>query len=99
MTKKIKISDLKPFDIFEHLDNQTVITEYINIVLEENDHAILASLIGDISSLRIANQLTQSSPSHPSQPDPTAHNLPSTARQTLPVNSPPAQTSFSDIFP
>ena len=55
MTKKIKICDLKPFDISEHLDDLAAITEYINIVLEDNDPAILASLIGDISRLRIEN--------------------------------------------
>jgi len=48
MTKKIKLSDCRPFDIAEYLDDEAMITEYMNTVLEENDPAMLASALGDI---------------------------------------------------
>ena len=49
MTKKIKLSDCRPFDIAEYLDDEAMITEYMNSVLEENDPAMLASALGDIA--------------------------------------------------
>ena len=52
MTKKIKLSDCRPFDIAEYLGDEAMITEYIKSALEENDPAILASALGDIARAR-----------------------------------------------
>lgn len=52
MTKKIKISDLKPFDMAEHLDSEAAIAEYITIVLEENDSGALADALGTVARAR-----------------------------------------------
>lgn len=59
MNKKIKLSDCKPFDIAEHLDDEAAIADYINIVLEDNDPAMLASALGDIARARGMTQLAK----------------------------------------
>jgi probable addiction module antidote protein len=52
MPKKIKISELKIFDMAEHLDSDQAIAEYLTIVLEENDPALLAAALGDVARAR-----------------------------------------------
>lgn len=52
MKNKIKISELPEFDIVEHLDNDAAIAEYITIVMEENDPALLAAALGDAARAR-----------------------------------------------
>lgn len=59
MIKKIKLSDCRPFDIAEYLDDEAMITEYMNSVLEENDPAMLASALGDIARARGMSQLAK----------------------------------------
>ena len=59
MTKEIKISECKPFDIAEHLEDEAAIAEYMNVVLEENDPALLASALGDIARARGMTQLAK----------------------------------------
>lgn len=59
MTKKIKLSDCRPFDIAEYLDDEAMITEYMNVVLEENNPAMLASALGDIARARGMTQLAK----------------------------------------
>ena len=59
MTKKIKLSDCRPFDIAEYLDDEAMIAEYMNSVLEENDPAMLASALGDIARARGMTQLAK----------------------------------------
>ena len=49
MSKKIKIADLPEFDITEHLDSDEAIAEYLTVVLEDNDPALLAAALGDIA--------------------------------------------------
>jgi probable addiction module antidote protein len=43
MTEKIRIADLPEFDITEHLEDDQAIAEYLTVVLEENDPALLAA--------------------------------------------------------
>ena len=59
MTKKIKISSLRPFDIAEYLEDEEAIAEYMNLALEENDPALLASALGDIARARGMTQLAK----------------------------------------
>lgn len=59
MTKKIKISSLRPFDIAECLEDEEAIAEYMNVALEENDPALLASALGDIARARGMTQLAK----------------------------------------
>jgi probable addiction module antidote protein len=52
MTKKIKISELREFDMAEHLPDEQAIAEYLTIVLEDNAPALLAAALGDIARAR-----------------------------------------------
>ncbi|GAB1407546.1 putative addiction module antidote protein [Thermomonas brevis] len=52
MTKKTKISELPDFDMAEHLTDEQAVAEYVSIVLEENDPALLAAALGDIARAR-----------------------------------------------
>lgn len=61
MTKKIKVADLPDFDITEHLDSEQAISEYLTIVLEENDAALLATALGDIAKARGMTEVAKSS--------------------------------------
>jgi probable addiction module antidote protein len=47
-----KISQLKTFDMAEHLDSDQAIAEYLTIVLEENDPAALADALGTVARAR-----------------------------------------------
>lgn len=55
----VKISELKRFDVTEHLDNEQAIAEYLTIVLEENDPALLAAAVGDIAKARGMTQIAR----------------------------------------
>jgi probable addiction module antidote protein len=59
MTQKIKIGNLKRFDITEHLDSDAAIAEYLNIALEDNDPAFLAAALGDIARARGMTELAR----------------------------------------
>lgn len=55
----VKISDLPVFDASDYLDNEDAITEYLNVILEENDSALLASALGDIAKARGMTQIAK----------------------------------------
>ncbi len=57
----VKISELKRFDITEHLDSEEAIAEYLSLVLEENDLALLAAAAGDITKARGMTQVAKDS--------------------------------------
>ena len=61
MTEKIKISDLPEFDITEHLDNDQAIAEYLTVILEDNDPALLAVALGDIARARGMTEIAKAS--------------------------------------
>jgi probable addiction module antidote protein len=50
--KTIKVSELRKFDVAEHLDSEQAIAEYLSIVLEENDASALAEALGDVARAR-----------------------------------------------
>ncbi|GAB6042476.1 addiction module antidote protein [Endothiovibrio diazotrophicus] len=52
MTEKIRIADLPEFDIIEYLEDGQAIAEYLTIVLEEDDSALLAAAMGDVARAR-----------------------------------------------
>ena len=52
MTKKIKISELKEFDMAQYLTNDEEIAEYLSIGIEENDPSELARALGTIARAR-----------------------------------------------
>jgi probable addiction module antidote protein len=49
---KISVSDLPEFDITEHLEDDKAIAEYLTVVLEANDPALLAVALGDVARSR-----------------------------------------------
>jgi probable addiction module antidote protein len=61
MTQKIKISDLKTFDMAEMLDSEQAIADYLTLVLEENDPAALAQALGTVARARGMSSVAQSS--------------------------------------
>ena len=52
MTRKTKVSEPPDFDMAEHLTDEQAIADYVSIVLEENDPALLAAALGDIARAR-----------------------------------------------
>jgi probable addiction module antidote protein len=52
LSEKIRIADLPEFDITEYLEDDQAIAEYLTVVLEEDDPALLAAALGDIARAR-----------------------------------------------
>ncbi|MDH4459647.1 MAG: putative addiction module antidote protein [Nevskia sp.] len=52
MSKTIKVSELPDFDMAEHLEDDNAIADYLTVVMEENDPALLAAALGDIARAR-----------------------------------------------
>ncbi len=61
MTKKIRIADLPDFDFSEHLDSEQAVAEYLTVILEENDPALLAAALGDIARARGMSEIAKAS--------------------------------------
>lgn len=61
MTKKIRIADLPDFDFSEHLDSDQAMAEYLTVILEENDPALLAAALGDIARARGMSEIAKAS--------------------------------------
>jgi len=61
MSAKIRIADLPEFDITEHLEDDQAIAEYLTIVLEENDPALLAAALGDVARARGMTEISKAS--------------------------------------
>ncbi|MEW5837808.1 MAG: addiction module antidote protein [Pseudomonadota bacterium] len=61
MVAKTKISDLPDFDVAEHLPDDQAIAEYLTVVLEENDPALLAAALGDIARARGMSEIARAS--------------------------------------
>ena len=61
MSKKIRISDLPEFDFSEHLDSEQAVAEYLTVILEENDPALLAAALGDIARARGMSEIAKAS--------------------------------------
>jgi len=61
MAKKIKLSDLPEFDVTEYLEDEQAIAEYLTVVLEENDSALLAAALGDVARARGMTDIAKAS--------------------------------------
>ena len=61
MAKTIKISELRPFDMAEHLQDEQSVADYLTIVLEENDPAALAQALGTVARARGMTEIARSS--------------------------------------
>jgi probable addiction module antidote protein len=54
-----KISDLPDFDVADYLKSDADIAQYLNVVLEDGDPALLAATIGDVARARGMTQLAK----------------------------------------
>lgn len=61
MAKKTKISDLPEFDVTEYLNDEQAIADYLTVVLEENDPALLAAALGDVARARGMTDIAKAS--------------------------------------
>lgn len=59
MTRKIKAAGLPEFDITEHLPDEQAIAEYLTLVLEDGDPALLAASLGDVARARGMTQIAK----------------------------------------
>ena len=55
----VKVADLPTYDAADYLDSEEAITAYLNVILEENDDALLASALGDIAKARGMAQIAK----------------------------------------
>ena len=61
MAKKLKIADLSEFDVTEYLNDEQAIADYLTVVLEENDPALLAAALGDVARARGMTDIAKAS--------------------------------------
>ena len=61
MAKKTKIANLPEFDVTEYLDDEQAIADYLTVVLEENDSALLAAALGDVARARGMTDIAKAS--------------------------------------
>ena len=52
MTEKISVASLPEFDASHYLDNEQAIAEYLTVIIEDGDSALLAAALGDIARAR-----------------------------------------------
>jgi len=61
MKKKILPADIPDLDFAEHLDTDQAVAEYLTVILEENDPALLAAALGDIARARGMSDIAKAS--------------------------------------
>ncbi|MDR0380353.1 MAG: putative addiction module antidote protein [Candidatus Accumulibacter sp.] len=59
--KKIKLSELRRFDAAEYLTDEKAISEYLTVVLEDNDSAYLAHALGTVARARGMTEIAKAS--------------------------------------
>ena len=59
MTKKTNAADLRTFDITEMLQTDADIAEYLSVVIDDGDPAMLALTLGDIARARGMAQIAK----------------------------------------
>lgn len=57
MTNKIRISDLRKFDIVDYLDTDEAITEHLTDILDEKDWPAFAKTLNDVARARGMNEI------------------------------------------
>jgi probable addiction module antidote protein len=57
MGKTIKISELPDFDFVDHLKTDQDMAEYLSLVIEDGDPALLAAALGDVARARGMTQI------------------------------------------
>ncbi len=57
MAKMIKVSELPVFDVVDHLKTDQDMAEYLSLVIEDGDPALLAAALGDVARARGMTQI------------------------------------------
>ena len=50
--RRIRTSELPEFDVSKYLNDEASIAEYLTMVIEQDDPALLAATLGDIAKAR-----------------------------------------------
>jgi probable addiction module antidote protein len=58
--RQIRTSELLGFDVSKYLNDETSIAEYLTMVIEQNDPALLAATLGDIAKARGMTEIAKS---------------------------------------
>lgn len=58
--RKIRTSELLEFDVSKYLNDETSIAEFLTMVIEQNDPALLAATLGDIAKARGMTEIAKS---------------------------------------
>lgn len=61
MTQKINVADLPDFDMARYLPDDEAVAQYLTLVLEDNDPALLAAALGDIARARGMTEIAKAS--------------------------------------
>lgn len=61
MSKKVKVADLSVFDAADYLKTEQACAEYLSVVLEDGDPALLAAALGDVAKARGMSQVARDS--------------------------------------
>jgi len=61
MTQKINVADLPDFDMAKYLPDDEAVAQYLTLVLEDNDPALLAAALGDIARARGMTEIAKAS--------------------------------------
>jgi probable addiction module antidote protein len=58
--RRIKTSALPDFDVSKYLNDEASIAEYLTMVIEQDDPALLAATLGDIAKARGMTEIAKS---------------------------------------
>ena len=61
MTQKINVANLPDFDMAKYLPDDEAVAQYLTLVLEDNDPALLAAALGDIARARGMTEIAKAS--------------------------------------
>lgn len=56
---KLKVSDLPVFDAADYLQSEQACVEYLTVVLEDGDPALIAAALGDVAKARGMSQVAR----------------------------------------
>ena len=58
--RRVKTSELPEFDVSKYLNDEASIAEYLTMVIEQDDRALLAATLGDIANARGMTEIAKS---------------------------------------
>lgn len=56
---QVKVSDLPVFDAADYLQSEQACAEYLSVVLEDGDPALIAAALGDVAKARGMSQVAR----------------------------------------